>query len=231
MGVIKSQTLHKINSDTDYFGCTFYIKNRIEELQNCKFDNCSFRSKRLEIVQASNCHFINCTFNELLIHKADHYFDEEKPPQNTKNLPVIKTARTVHDINRAAKEGFRPLVKPVRPSESIHNMLAVFQNNRTGEISVSGDCRYQPNPSEYTQVIDYTYYYPYHFPNPFAAYLIPKDLKPDTRVWIDDVIEDIVSVFGNQGYHPRLTSGEAIWDGEDIDMVFNPERDAQVWIG
>ena len=31
--------------------------------------------------------------------------------------------------------------------------------------------------SDFDKVIDYSFYYPYHFDSPFAAYLIPKDLQ------------------------------------------------------
>lgn len=153
---------------------------------------------------------------------------EENP--NPKNLRVIKTARTEAQINYAAREGFWPLVKPVKPGKQIHFMVAVYQHKKTGEIILSGDFRWPPG-EPYRQVVPYTDYYPYHFPSPFAAYLIPPDLKKGESVWLEDLIEDLVAVWGNQGYQPRLASAEAIWNGKDFEIQFDPEKDAEMWIG
>ena len=65
--------------------------------------------------------------------------------KNVKHLQVINTARSQEKINEAAKMGLYPLVKPVEPSERVHNMVAVFQNVETGEIELSGDMRYTPD--------------------------------------------------------------------------------------
>jgi len=109
-------------------------------------------------------------------------------------------------------------------------MVAVLQNMETGEMRLSGDCRWGGREG-FVKVIDYRFYYPYHFPSPYAAYLIPPDLVKGERVWLEDVIEDIVFVFGNQGYHPRLQAWEATWDGKDFEIHFNPETDAHHWLG
>lgn len=145
------------------------------------------------------------------------------------NRRVIKTARTVADINAAAQAGFWPLVKAVKPSRAISHMVAVFQDPENGQIEISGDSRRQF--WDWNKVMDYTLYYPYHFPNPFAAYLLPKDLAKGEEVWLEDLIEDVVAIQGNQGYYPRLKEGLAIWNGTDLELQFNPERDAQRWIG
>lgn len=148
-----------------------------------------------------------------------------QPENNPDDLRVVKTARSAEAINAAAKEGFRPLVKPVEPSKEIHNMVAVYQHRETGEIEISGDCRWGPG-EDYVPVLPFRYYYPYSFPEPFAAYLLPSDLAEGERVWLEDVIEDIVAVFGNQGWHPRLESCEAIWLDGDFKIQFDPEKDA-----
>jgi hypothetical protein len=143
---------------------------------------------------------------------------------------VIRTARTLETINQAARHGFRPLVKPVDPNPDVHFMMAVFQNSETGEIELSGDVRFSPKARQ-VEVIDYMIYYPYAFPNPFAAYLIPPDLKRGEIVWLEDVIEDIVAIWGNQGYQPRLEAAPARWTGADFVILFHAERDAPRWIG
>lgn len=141
---------------------------------------------------------------------------------------VIRTARTVDDINEAARSGLRPLVKPVTPSGDISSMVAVFQNPHTGEIELSGDMRWEPKGR---MVMNYTYYYPYHFPNPFAAYLLPPDLAVGEEVWLEDLIEDLVATWGNQGYQPRLAAAAATWNGADFVIQFDSDSDADSWIG
>lgn len=75
------------------------------------------------------------------------------------------------------------------------------------------------------------HYYPYHFASPFAAYLVPPDLAIGERVWMEDVIEDIVAAWGNQGCRLRLKYCEATWDGKEFIIHFDPKKDAEIWIG
>ena len=154
-----------------------------------------------------------------------------QPEQNPNNLVVIKTARTLKAINKAATAGFQPLVKPVQPSPEIHYRVAVYQNRETGHIQLVRDCRCAPDGGDDECVIPFRRYYPYSFPKPFAAYLVPPDLPDGERVWLNDLIEDIVAVYGNQGYQPRLKGCEAIWANGDFDIQFAPEQDAARWVG
>ena len=153
-----------------------------------------------------------------------------QPENNPNGLRVVKTARTLDAINAGAKEGFHPLVNPVEPSKEIHDMVAVYQHRETGEIELSGDCR-MGFSEDYECVIPYRNYYPYSFPEPYAAYLVLPGLEEGERVWLEDIIEDIVAVFGNQGWHPRLESCEAIWTGGEFEVQFDPEKDAPQLIG
>jgi hypothetical protein len=99
--------------------------------------------------------------------------------KNAEGLRVIKTARDKASINRAAKNGLRPLIKKVEPSHKIRSKYAVVQNRKTGEIITIGDFRsdFYSDSDDYEIVIDWTDYYPHNFTSPFAAYLIPKDIK------------------------------------------------------
>lgn len=153
-----------------------------------------------------------------------------QPAQNPNGLRIIKTARTLEAINMGARQGLRPLLKRVTPSSSIHNMLAVYQSRQTGEIELCGDLRYTPE-GDYECVIPFHFYYPYKFPEPFAAYLLPPGIESGERVWLEDVIEDVVAVFGNQGWTPRLEACEAIWADGDFDIQFDPNTDAPMLIG
>ncbi len=138
------------------------------------------------------------------------------------HLRVIKTARDEKSINQAVAEGFFPLLKQVVPSSKIRSKYAVLQNPETGAIQVTGDLRVRNRESGYETVIDFTFFYPHHFPSPFAAYLIPSDLKVGERVYLEDLIEDLVGSSWNQGDTYRLPSCKAIWNGKDFDIQHKP---------
>ncbi|MBL8363195.1 MAG: hypothetical protein JNN18_22095 [Rubrivivax sp.] len=140
---------------------------------------------------------------------------------------VIKSGRSVEEINAAAKAGFRPLVKPVRPGKDVYAELDVYQDPESGMIHVPGDRRF-PGPG--VPVIRNVQYYPYRFPNPFAAYLVPKDISVNEEVWLEDLIEDLVGFRGPQG-NERLRAAPAVWNGSDFEILFDPRRDADEWVG
>ncbi len=138
---------------------------------------------------------------------------------NPNNLRIIKTARDEESINIAARNGLFPLIRRIVKSPAIRSKFAVLQNPHTGEIKVIGDYRSIINDkSDYKIAIDFAFYYPYDFPSPFAAYLIPSDIKVGERVYIEDLIEDHIGATWNQGDTYRLSACEAIWNGNDFDM-------------
>lgn len=149
-------------------------------------------------------------------------FDE---PYNVNKLRVIRTARDKESINNAARVGFCPLIKKVEKSDEIRSKYAVLQNKETGEIEVLTDFRSGfIEENDYEMVIDFTFYYPHNFPSPFAAYLVPRDIKIGERVFIDDLIEDYVGARWNQGDKIRLNSCEAVWNGKDFDIQFDSSQ-------
>lgn len=156
---------------------------------------------------------------------------KSKTPALKESLRVIKTARTEKAINKAALAGFRPLLKPLKPSKKIRSKLSVWQNDITGEIRVVYDFREGCPGAHWTEVIGWTYYYPHSFPQPFAAYLIPPDIQPGERVLVKDLIEDFISISFGQGENYRLASCEAIWDGSDLKIQYKRSRDLQIAIG
>jgi hypothetical protein len=144
--------------------------------------------------------------------------------KNASHLRVIKTARDEQSINDSARNGYFPLLKRVERSDDIRSKYAILQNKKTGEIEVIGDYRDGFGGEDYEVVIDVTFYYPYNFPSPFAAYLIPPDIKVGERVFLEDLIEDYIGASWNQGDTYRLESCEAVWNGKDLDIQYDSSR-------
>jgi len=146
--------------------------------------------------------------------------------RNKKNrgIRIIKTARDKKSINEGAKKGYMPLVKKVESSEDIRSKFSVIQNKKTGEIEVLSDYRMDRSSINdgFETVIDWTFYYPYQFKSPFAAYLLPIDIQIGERVLIEDLIEDFIGSKWNQGDTYRLQSCEAIWNGQDLEIQYDP---------
>lgn len=155
----------------------------------------------------------------------DHFSDSD----NT--LRRIKTARTEKAINAAAKIGLRPLVKPVKPSHEIQSKIRICQNKQTGEIAIQGDYRAIFDDSVWEVVVNWMFFYPHAWPSPFAAYLIPPDIKVDEIVILEDLIEDLVGSSWNQGDVYRLRSCKAKWTGNDFILDYDPERSQSFFVG
>jgi hypothetical protein len=155
----------------------------------------------------------------------DHLYDYDQ------SLRRIKTARTEKAINAAAKDGFRPLLKLVKPSHEIKSKIRVCQNKNTGEISLQGDYRWNTNDPDWDVVIDWIFFYPHAWPSPFAAYLIPPDINIDEIVVLEDLIEDLVGASWNQGDVYRLRSCKARWTGNDFILDYDPERSPNHFLG
>jgi len=160
--------------------------------------------------------------------------DFQKDDTYENGLRVIKTARDEESINKAVRQGYKALVKKVEPSKEIRSKYSVVQNKKTGEIEVQGDFRMglpRDNDKDYRTVIGWTFYYPHCFKSPFAAYLIPKDIKVGEKVLIEDLIEDYISSSWNQGDTYRLDSCEAIWNGTYLEIQYDPAKQRQDFIG
>ncbi len=127
---------------------------------------------------------------------------------------VIKTARTVSAINYWVLMGLKPLIKPVEPSPQIKEKCIPVVG-RNGMVEVATDFRCSSGRSYW--------FNPYCSPLPFAAYMIPPDLKEGERVFIPDLIEDIPAVSWNQGDSYRRPCGYAIWRDGDLEIEPEPK--------
>lgn len=94
----------------------------------------------------------------------------------------------------------------------IKQKFAVYQNSITGEIKIVGDYRSiisktsELHKEIWQEVIPFTYYYANYQEEPVAAYLIPKDLKDNSEVFVPDPIEDLIGSTWNQGDCYRATN-------------------------
>lgn len=182
------------------------------------------------------CLYIDAAHGNLAIRTDD--MPEARTPEDrwgpTADLRVIRTARTRIEINMAAMLGDRPLVKPVTSSHGhIGSFMQVWQNRETGEISVQTDIRYpgfNGDPRDWECVLpNLNFDASQHFPEPYAAYLVPPDLEPGERVYLEDLIENFIGSTHHGSY--RLDGAEAIWTGEDFDIQYDEEEDAAHYIG
>ena len=132
----------------------------------------------------------------------------DKIQKDVENKIVIKTVRTIADINRAAAMGYSVDVRQIKYDTSkLRSKMTIGQDPVSGRIRTSGDYRMTFRDSEfgfeekskYKEILPFFSYYPYFQPEPIAAYLIPKGTADGTKVVIEDPIEDFVGSSWNQG--------------------------------
>ncbi len=129
------------------------------------------------------------------------------------DLRVIYTARTIEVMNEAIELGFKLLIKPVENRNDIGETI-ILEYDDIGKINIRNEC-YQ-NPSIVSKKYKF-WYKKCRNEFPFAAYLIPSDIKKGEEVWIDDLIEDFkVQMANYNDISYRKTSAKAIWNGEDF---------------
>ena len=157
-----------------------------------------------------------------------------------KELRVIKTARCIEDINKAADMGFIPLVKKLKPLKKLFRTIGIFRNKKTNKIEEAedyvvyeqyGNITSYEDENEWELVVPFHSYYPYKFDSQYAAYLIPHDIEKGEKVILEDLIEDY---YGGSfwSHHIRVESLQAIWAGEDFSVLYDPKTDGVcTWVG
>lgn len=141
---------------------------------------------------------------------------------------IIDTARDLETINAAVQADLRILLLPCNPNPPFEYTVSVFQHKTKGTYRLDLDPRLRyRNPQEHQQwrhALSLNYYPPL-FKNAFAAYLIPADLKPGERVWLDDLIEDLLGSISGQGLgRIRLKSAYARWTGRAFEIEYDKEK-------
>ena len=129
------------------------------------------------------------------------------------NFRVIKTIRGETAIKVAKDMGLKLLELRAEVSDEFKVKYKKLQHRKTGEIITIGDFR-ADGGSEWKTLVNWTSKNPSKFFSPYAAYIIPKDLKSGERVLINDIITNHVSGRWNQGDVYRLSKSEATWNGK-----------------
>ncbi len=152
------------------------------------------------------------------------FWNREKNVGN--QLRKIKTIRGQKSIDKARLNGFNLLLKKVEPFTVTTGKYCLLKNKLFGtkhKIVDFRDSRYYSD--KYEIIIDWTYlYHEYKFP-PVAAYIIPNEIKEGETVEIEDLIENFNEYTYNQGGSSRLNSARAVWEDNDLKILFNPTRD------
>lgn len=175
------------------------------------------KTKKGEII-CKECNFIfantldecpDCKYMKIL---SDKSFDEMSD-----GLRVIRTIRGEKAINAAKDMGLKLIELRAEVSDQFKVKYKKLKHRKTGEIITIGDFR-EDGGWEWKTLVDWTYRNPSKFFSPFAAYIVPKDLKSGERVLINDVITNHVSGRWNQGDVYRLSKSEAIWSDRYFDI-------------
>ena len=177
--------------------------------------NAQSKTKRGEII-CKECNFIYAnTFDECPDCKYMKILTDRSFDELSENLRVIRTIRGARAIKAAKEMGLKLIELRAEVSDQFKVKYKKMKDKLTGKIVTLGDFRedHYFRKSRYKTLVDWTSKNPSKFFSPFAAYIIPKDLKSGERVLINDVITNHVSGSWNQGDVYRLSKSEATWNG------------------
>lgn len=141
---------------------------------------------------------------------------------------IIDTARTLDDINKAVDLGFQIVLKACNPSPPFERTISLFRHKSLETYRLDLDPRESyrdpKNFHSWEHVLALAYYPPL-FENAFAAYLVPPDISLGERVWLDDLIEDLLGEVSGQGLGSyRLNQAYARWNGKDFDIEYSEDH-------
>lgn len=152
--------------------------------------------------------------------------DKEEFETDAEKRVVIKTVRSIEDINRASSMGYAVDIRQVfYETEQLHSIMSIGQDPQSGRIETSGDLRYSfrtsntsvRGKSRYKEILPFFSHYPYFQPIPIAAYVIPKFISDGTAVLIEDPIEDFVGTT----HHGKFRAMDVIGHIEDMKVVID----------
>lgn len=146
-------------------------------------------------------------------------------PYNPAGLPVISTVRSLEAMDALQRAGYRLLIQETGIKNKFgESKYQVFEHVITGQLRWAGDYREVFMPSDEWRLVKDWFFARSDRLFPLAAYVLPPDIQPNSRVYLEDVIEDIHVMRWNQGNGGRLESTEAIWNGKTMkyNRIFKP---------
>ena len=167
------------------------------------------------------CNFIyDNTLDECPDCKYMKILTDKSLDEMSDGIRLIRTIRGETAINAAKEMGLKLIELRAEVSDEFKIKYKKVKDKLTGKIVTLGDFRedHYFRKSRYKTIVDWTSRNPSKFFSPYAAYIVPKDLKSGERVLINDVITNHVSGRWNQGDVYRLSKSEAIWTGRYFDI-------------
>jgi hypothetical protein len=145
---------------------------------------------------------------------------------NENELRVIKTVYEADLLNEFISGGRTYIIRDIKRTQKLYSERLLLRNYDTGmfeevparEFFVQYGTRMSFPENQWELVRDYKIYFrDRKNPHPWAAYILPENVKIGERLYIDDIIEDILmEKFWNSKY--AASDGECVWNGSDIEI-------------
>lgn len=144
-----------------------------------------------------------------------------------KDLVRIQTMRSLEAMADAEERGFELVFGDTGIDNDYGDVkYIVYRNRATGKLLWSTDFRSTFVPSESSgeagsvglELLKGWFWARTDRPFPMAAYAVPKELTIGSRVYLEDLIEDVLWESWNQGNSERIISWSATWNGQRFDV-------------
>lgn len=143
---------------------------------------------------------------------------------NPKELPVVTTCYDLYTLNKAIKGGHQACIIKITDNRELRLSGLLLRNKASGEYTLVKERRMYVQHGrikEYSaeeweaihEVRGYARTRPAH--EGWGAYILPHGVKPGDRVYVEDLLEDLVA-FGFWYSVGAAVDGEGIWDGSSI---------------
>ena len=149
--------------------------------------------------------------------------------ENPDDLPIVKTVYDIHLLNEYTAKGHRSVIVPVVKNSALEQTFCIFKNKVNGSLEEAPGRTFYV---QYGRIVEYLeedwdlvfsghYYVRERSVNrTWAGYVLPIGIQPDTRVYIEDIIEDVkVGEFWHAIHYAEDAIGQ--WNGERIELDFD----------
>lgn len=154
------------------------------------------------------------------------YPGDENLLTNFNRLPVVKTCYATDELNEAVQIGHQVCVLQIKESRDLKLKGLLLRNRQSGEYRLVSDrtmfVQYGnviEYPDEEWETIHEVKGYARNRPasQGWGAYILPLGIRSGDRVYIEDLIEDIVADSFWYSVHPAVDA-EGVWNGTSIDI-------------